>query len=237
MAYLLHFLPRLFLLVVFSGYDTKCALFEKASMMNCSQEFLVAEPKYWCFAWQITSISLSTIVILLVWIYRKRIKYSFSNTIRKLIRKASFWRMNFLISIMFIEYIIALKTSDKFHTILYMFSLARMVSTAFVICCLNYVNPGRIADESKMYCQVGYWLTLLMYFAECAAILLLYLLNTALVLAPVVDQSTGNYQALIIVAFGLKCALSSQCLTFFLEKIFHGDKDLFSEPGDPVEVP
>ena len=237
MVYLLHFPPRLFLLAVFSGYDTKCALFEKASMVNCSQEFLVPEPKYWCNAWHITSICSSAIVILLVWIYRKRIEYSFSNTVRKLIRKASFWRMNFLLSIMFIEYVIACKTTDESHTILYAFSFTRMASTAFVIYCLNYVNPSRIAYESKMYYQVGYWLTLLMYFAECTAILLLYLLNTALVLAPFVDHSDGNYQALILVVFGLKCALSSQCLTFFFEKIFHGDKDLFSEPGDPVEVP
>lgn len=237
MAYLLHFLPRLFLLAVFSGYDTKCALFEKASVVNCSQDFFLPEPKYWCYAWLITSTCSSAIVVLLVWIYRKRIKYSFSNTIRKLMRKASFWRMNFLLSIMFIEYTIAWETSDKLHTISYAFSLARMVSTAFVIYCLNYVNPSRISDESKMYYQVGYWLTLLMYFAECAAILLLYLLNTALVLAPFVYHSDGNYEALVLVAFGLKCTLSSQCLTFFLEKIFHGDKDLFSEPGDPVEIP
>jgi hypothetical protein len=52
---MLPFLPRLFLLVIFSGYDTKYALFEKASMVNCSQDFLLHEPKYWCLAWLTTS--------------------------------------------------------------------------------------------------------------------------------------------------------------------------------------
>ena len=234
---MLHFLPRLFLLVIFSGYDTKCALFEEASMVNCSQEFLVQEPKYWCFAWLATSTCSSVIVISIVWIYRKRINYSFRISVMKLIRKASFWRMNFLLSIVLIEYGIAWTTSDRLHTILYILSLARWYSTALVIYCLNYVNPRRIVTEKKMYYKVGYWLTLLMYFAECTSILLMYLLNSSLVLPPVIDHSGGNYQALILIAFGVKVALSSQCLTFFLEKIFHGNKDLFSEPGDPVEIP
>ena len=232
---MLHFLPRLFLLVIFSGYDTKCALFEKASMVNCSQEFLVPEPMYWCYGWLFTSTCSSAIVISLVWIYRKRMKYSFSISIKKLIRKASFWRMNFFLSIVLIEYSVAWKSLDKFHIVLYAFSLARWYSTALVIYCLNYVNPSRIANEKKLYYRVGYWLTLLMYFAESASILLLYLLNSSLVLPPVFDHTGGDYEALVLIAFGFKVALSSQCLTFFLEKIFHGDKDLFSEPGDPVE--
>ena len=224
---MLHFLPRLFLLVIFSGYDTKCALFEKASMVNCSQDFLVHEPKYWCLGWLTTSTFSSAMVISLVWIYRDRIKYSFRGSAMKLIRKASFWRMNFFLSVVFIEYTIAWQTSDKLHTILFVCSFARWFSTALVIYCLNYVNPSRIIMEKNIYYQVGYWLTLLMYFAECATVLFLYLLNSSLVLPPALNHTGGEYQAFILIAFRFKFAVRSQFSTFLLEKIFHGDYDLF----------
>ena len=233
---MLHFLPRLFLLVIFSGYDTKCALFEKVSMVNCSQEFLVPDPHYWCFAWLATSTISSAIVVSLVWIYRDRIKYNFRISVKKLIKKASFWRMNFFLSVILIEYTIAWKTSNKLHTTLYALSLARWYSTAVVIYCLNYVNPSRIVIEKKICYQIAYWLTLMMYFVECAGILLLHLLNSTLILPVVVNGVSGDYQALTLIVFGFKVAVSSQFLTFFLEKMFHGDKDLFSEPGDPVEI-
>ena len=109
---MLHFFPRFFSLVIFSGFDTKCALFDKASVVNCSQVFLVPQPKYWCFAWMITSTCLSALVISLVWKYNKRIKYDFRSSIKKLIRKASFWRMNFFLSVVFIEYAVSWKTAD-----------------------------------------------------------------------------------------------------------------------------
>ena len=135
---MLHFLPRLFLLVIFSGYDTKCALFEKASMVNCSQDFLVHEPKYWCLGWLTTSTFSSAMVISLVWIYRDRIKYSFRGSAMKLIRKASFWRMNFFLSVVFIEYTIAWQTSDKLHTILFVCSFARWFSNFHSSCYLLF---------------------------------------------------------------------------------------------------
>ena len=155
----------------------------------------------------------------------------------KLIRKASFWKMNFYLSIIFIEFTIAWKTSDKLHTILYVLFLGRWYSTALVIYCLNYINPSRIVIQKNVYYQVAYWLTLMMHLAECTCMLLLYLINSSLVLPPLVNDSGGKYEAFSLIAFGFKVAASSQFLTFFLEKIFHGDKDLFSEPGEPVEIP
>ena len=233
---MLHFLPRLFMLVILSGYDTKCALFEKVSLMNCSQDFIVPEPKYWCLTWLTTSMCSSVTVILILWIHRKRIKYSFNTSLSKLIRKASFWRMNFFLTTILLEYAVAWKTTEKLQGVFNALALARWYLTALVIYCLNYVNPSRIINEKKTVYQIGYWLTLVMNFAESASILFMNLLNSTLMLTPVVDHSRGEYQPFILISFGFKVALSSQCLTFFLEKMFHGDKDLFSEPGDPVEI-
>ena len=56
--YLLHFVPRFFSLMVMSGYDTKCAVYENSSIFDCTQEFLVANPKQWilsCFVMSILS--------------------------------------------------------------------------------------------------------------------------------------------------------------------------------------
>ena len=47
MIYLFNFIPRLFGMVVFSGYDSKCAIYERASFFNCTQDFPVTQPKQW----------------------------------------------------------------------------------------------------------------------------------------------------------------------------------------------
>ena len=60
--YLLHFVPRFFGLMVMSGYDTKCAVNENASIFDCTQEFLVANPKQWILSWFVMS-NLSSICL------------------------------------------------------------------------------------------------------------------------------------------------------------------------------
>ena len=47
-------------------------------------------------------------------------------------------------------------------------------------------------------------------------------------------ESYGQYSGLMVIIVGFRLAFHARLLTFFWEKIFHGDKDLFSEPGDKL---
>jgi hypothetical protein len=103
--YLLHFIPRLFGVTIFSGYGTKCALNENASIFDCTQEFLVARPKQWILCWLVSSI-LSSFCLSFICGAHKQLK------IRKTCSNVAFWSMMILFFITSASFLVQIINTD-----------------------------------------------------------------------------------------------------------------------------
>lgn len=59
-------------------------------------------------------------------------------------------------------------------------------------------------------------------------------------IAPIITekhkQETRPFHAYILIGLGIRVAFKTRMLAFFWDKIFHGNKDLFSEPSMELET-
>ena len=133
--YLLHFIPRLIGVFIFSGYDTKCALYENASIFDCTQEFIVAGPKEWILFWLVMSIS-SSIILYFICSAHKRVK------IWTTCNNVSFWNRMILFLFTLVSFfmrIININWQDR-DALLFLALPAWLVSTAWQIIYVNNIN-------------------------------------------------------------------------------------------------
>ena len=79
-----------------------------------------------------------------------------------------------------------------------------------------------------------YWTSLVMYFLEATGMWIAVTLNAADQVVPLIDRKypgqITHYKAIFIVLLGFTVGFYSRVLSFFWQKMFHGDKNLFSEP-------
>ena len=82
------------------------------------------------------------------------------------------------------------------------------------------------------------WFALVMYFIETIFKLLAVMFDVAYDVAPVIEGqfSDESLKGGIVILSGFRLAFHSRVVYFFWNKIFHGDKDLFSEPCSKVRV-
>ncbi|XP_028392028.1 uncharacterized protein LOC114516684 isoform X2 [Dendronephthya gigantea] len=77
-----------------------------------------------------------------------------------------------------------------------------------------------------------YWTSLIVFSIEIACIWLAIALDTAYDVAPLMESSyrDESSRGIVILLLGFRVSYHTRLLFFFWEKMFHGDKDLFSEP-------
>jgi hypothetical protein len=79
-----------------------------------------------------------------------------------------------------------------------------------------------------------YWVSLLLNFVEVACKLASIMLDVALEVAPLIENNFANdavqLRGVMVIVIGFRLAFHVSLLTFFWEKIYHGEADLFSEP-------
>ena len=90
----------------------KCALFEEASLINCTQRFIVSHPEHWVLAWLVISNVFSLYFMIIVWFEYKHLGCSFYCTLKMLLKKASFWTMIFFFLFTTIYDILRFDTTD-----------------------------------------------------------------------------------------------------------------------------
>ena len=150
MIYVVLFLPRLPSLIVYLGYDLKCAINELTTFANCTQEFLVQNPKNWVFYSKAISGVSSLLLLFIIWCNRKKLKCNFSRPFKLLIYKSSFWRTNGLFAFTFAYYIIRIDGStDGSITILVYFAETFCVVVALTLAAKMNIIPmlqGRSVD-------------------------------------------------------------------------------------------
>lgn len=227
------FIPRIFSLIFF-GYDVKCAVNEKKTFVNCTQEFLVPHPKHWVTCWKAISITSSLIFIFIIWRNRKQLNYNFNGSLKKLCKKASFWLRNALFVVTMLYYLIRMDGSNTAMSVMLLLWWPATLAVVYSLNCLPPVWIATMVSNGMNYSQalcffLGYWSTLVMYCAETLcmslAVMLATLLNVATLLA---DRKhlTNIMEGYVLMSLAFRTIFTTGLLGFFFKKIFEGGNDL-----------
>ena len=121
-----------------------------------------------------------------------------------------------------------------------------------VVCCVNYLPRVHwtTATEPRFTALwwkncltknsnfLIYWIALLTYFVETTCKLLSVMLDVAHDVAPLMQSKftdeAGQFRGVMVIVIGFTLGLHARLFSFFWQKIFHGEKDLFSEPSEKL---
>ena len=218
--YFILLIARVPTLMVYLGYDIKCAINEEATFANCTQEFFVKNPKNWVLYSKALSTLSSVILLFIIWCNRKEIKYKYCKRFRKMIIEARFWGNNFMFALTFVYYLIRYDKSDK------QLSIALLLwwpATILVVYNLNCIRPK---DLTRRCLRIGYWFTILIYFAETFCVSVAVMLAAQQNIIPVVQKRDLFYpvKAFAILVVWIRTTFAISMLSFFFTKIFHCKK-------------
>ncbi len=158
-------------------------MYEQASVINCSQDFFVSNPRHWVFAWLFMSISSSFLLILIVYLKHKKLNYQ-TEKAKKIYEKGYFGSLVFLLLTSLVYYVCQIYTtkSEKTSVSISVLVFLWPPVTVLLICCLNFLPRVHWTKTSlPRYTLLWwkdclnqnsnfliYWLALVMYFVEIA---------------------------------------------------------------------
>ena len=118
-----------------------------------------------------------------------------------------------------------------------------MIAMFLDLLCLNYTprmpwrgtfcDPNCWDNFRNNICCLFYWISLIMFFLEALYLWIAVALDVAHQVAPLIKKEYPNeprIKGIIVLGLGFNLAFHSNLVSFFWNKIFHGDKDLLSEP-------
>ena len=228
-------------------------IYEHASVVNCSQDFFTSNPEHWIFAWLSMSAVSSVVFLFIMLLNHEKLNYQLKKA-RKIYKKASFSSLIFLLIISSVYYFMRffVKLDDLSMAISTLFFLWPLLTVA-VICSVNYLPRVHWTKTivrrfttlvwwkdclTKNSNFIIYWLALVMYFVETTSKLLSVMLNVAYEVAPLIESKFshdyGQFWGVMMIVIGFRLGFHARLQSFFWEKLFHGEKDLFSEPSDKL---
>ena len=239
-------------LIVFSTYDTKCVILERASVSNCHQDIYLPGPEIWTVVWMALSVlsSINFIAIVVDNMESRLLNFQRQKT-KKLFRKGSFISLLLLLVLTTIYYIfravVAASTIGMAIAIIMSFWPSTMVLVAIFLnytprvrwipkdcCSASCCFPRVFRPFMKYSLFLFYWTALAMYFLEATGMWIAVTLDAAHQVVPLIDRKfpdeTTRYKAIVVVLLGFSVGFHSQILSFFWQKMFHGDRNFFSEP-------
>ncbi|CAB4014418.1 Hypothetical predicted protein [Paramuricea clavata] len=78
----------------------------------------------------------------------------------------------------------------------------------------------------------------LLHFVEVTSKVASIMLDVALEVAPLIQHNfpdeSRKFRGLVVIVIGFRLAFHLRILSFFWQKLFHGEKDLFSEPNEKL---
>ena len=134
MIYFLLFPVRLFSCTFFIGFDQKCLLEEKASILNCTQKF-IDHDRNWILARLVISILSSFLYLFIIFWNYERLNYK-TALLKKLWRKGYFWSLIFYLVLTCTYYVLQFNGSAV--SVLLFIWLPVLV---LVVSCLNFLPP------------------------------------------------------------------------------------------------
>ena len=235
---------RFVTLIYYSAYDMKCVIFEQASVINCHQGAVISQEnaKIWILFWVFSSI-LGSVVFLTVVFYDHKLLNFQHDKAKQIWKKGSFLSVLWLcvIATGFHAYRISLAAS-VLGKIISASMVIWMIAMFLDLLCLNYTPRvhwrGKFCDPNcwdnfrNNICCLFYWISLIMFFLEALYLWIAVALDVAHQVAPLIEKEYPNeprIKGIIILGLGFNLAFHSNLVSFFWNKIFHGDKDLLSE--------
>ena len=223
----------------------KCVIFEQASVINCHQGAVISQEnaKVWILFWVFSSI-LGSVVFLTVVFYDHELLNFQYDKVKKVWKKGSFLSVLWLcfIATGFHAYRISLAAS-VLGKIISASMVLWMIAMFLDLLCLNYTprvhwigtfcDPNCWDNFRNNICCLFYWISLIMFFLEALYLWIAVALDVAHQVAPLIEKEYPNeprIKGIIVLGLGFNLAFHSSLVSFFWNKIFHGDKDLLSEP-------
>ena len=227
---------RLLSMINFATYDTKCMIFERASVIDCHQDGLFPDTESWILAWIILSITSSIIFLYILYIANKlELLETFSNEMMRLKSSFASFTILSLLAIVFYVLRIVSKGLNGISGATSFFLLIWPIVMWFVVWILNYTQQVCFKSCcSRRTSPIGlfYWFALVMYFVETVFKVFSVMLDVAYDVAPAIEGqfSDESLKGIIVILSGFRLAYHTRLLRFFWNKMFHGDTDLFSGP-------
>ena len=101
-------------------------------------------------------------------------------------------------------------------------------------CSASCCCPSAFRPFIKYSLFLFYWTALVMYFLEATGMWIAVTFDAAHQVVPLIDQKfpdeTTQYKAIVVVLLGFTVGFHSRILSFFWQKMFHGNINLFCEP-------
>ena len=221
-----------------STFDTLCAVKHSKSVINCTEEVVIAKPQLFVLVFYSSTVINASVVIITLYFKPDGVKFlGFKEALKKLGKKGSFW--SYIITYMFIvsEYIMAIVEDLEFiNRAIAITAVLFLGSKLIVAFFLNYVPPVSFPKENErrlttVYICFAYWMILVLFFLASAHITLAFTLDVAEKVSLLGKVKTGshNFEVVIRLVFlGMNATFSGRLFLFYWNKFFHGKKDLFS---------
>lgn len=205
----------------------------------------------------------SLLYIVIIYKTHKRLSYN-SIRAKQIRQKGSFFSLIILLvlSLLFYFFRIFATGSERHIFLISILIFFWSPVTVLLVCVLNYLPQVKwqtvgetcstlewwktcLSKNSNFFI---YWLALLIHFVEITCKTISVMLDVAHEVAPLIQHSFPNesskYSGLMVILIGIRLAFHTRLLSLIWQKLFHGDKDLFSEPSirlvtsrmDEVEV-
>ena len=187
--------------------------------------------------------------MIIVRLNHKELNYQYGKA-KKIHKKGSFGSLIFLLVASSVYYLIRLiARSDELGKATSVVIFLWLPVIVMVVCCLNYLPRVQWKSTGSPSCTLQwwkncftknslffiYWLALLMYFVETTCKLAAIMLHEAHDVAPLIQNNfpdeSGKFWGVMVILIGFRLALHVRLLSFFWQKLFHGERDLLSEPS------
>ena len=231
-------LANLVFLGLASTFDTLCAVKQAKSIVNCTEKVLIKAPQPFVMVFFLTTITNAIAVMTTLCLKPAGVEFcGFKQALKQLIRKGSFWSFNVTYIFVVLDYILVtfqnLEIANKALAIILVVFFASKLTVAYF---LNYVFPVKFPERNernltRVYIWLAYWITLVLFFLASAHSSLAITLDVAEKLSPLGKVQTGSHNFVTVshlVLLGIKATFEGRLFLFYWNKIFHGDKDLFS---------
>lgn len=228
-------LLRLFCFVIFVVFDIACFAYEKTTVTNCTQKVLVSRPLPFVQLWLAVSILMSAAVLVGLNFNIPGVSfYGFKPSFKKLLKNQLFWSFNLIMCIVLCNYVVRLTQEDRSKKSFPIVLAFLKIFNLLLVYTLNYVHPlkfpGTLVDAKHTVPFLIYWSSLVLQFLEN---LFLFISNSLDMMENIYPLGSSDADRVVLVMLYLvlcsNVAFHLRCVAFFWPKMFHGDKDFFSD--------
>lgn len=225
-------------LALSSVYDTLCAVKESSSVFNCSQELFIEDSTTFQITYTSTTIFKAACFMTALYVKPQPVLFcGFKEAFKQLSRKGSFWSLNAtFLMISFENFLIIFRDFEMpikvLSGTLILFNGSRLM-VAYVINYVPRVKYPQTNEKSllRMYTWLAYWETIVLFLLATAYSTLMITLDIFEKVTPLGKVTIGSHSFSVVgslVLLAIKASFEGRLFLFFWNKLFHGNKDLFS---------